>query len=179
MIWLKLLIGLLPILYVSTNYGLFSDVRDLHLYQLATRGAASPDSKMDLGALLCIMLSFVIIVLLQLRIEQDNGIFEGDSGSCSCCQVCKWFRPNHVTNREESPYKPTTMRILFVVLSLIAGTIVFRFAAGPWVSRYTNIVLYILVACVCPWIFVLNHRGMRRIAKNGFKRQARMISLIQ
>ncbi len=185
---LKLSIGLASAGLSYLDLGLLSDIKETSSYLYLVQD----DSKIPLNAgtgslglmlTLTAILPFIMLVVLQSRIEYDNIRFKDGGGHGYADRIRKFFTSGQVNPANpgqdqdegvEGIQKLSTVRIL-VVFGVFTFALVFLHSLIPdqIPLRESALSVVVLSTVIVPYGFILKHDGMKKLAR------ARITSLLE
>ncbi len=164
----KILSLVLPVIVTSVDaYFLAKDEKNSQAYIFLRYGTA-PHSNAKPGYALTINITlvFIIMLILQWRIEMDRFAFK-DSNSLilRLKQTLVAIKVNPMNPDNSSPtYTIKIIRLIFILASLVFFYgILSAFFPNVVNGLYVSLLSYCFLSAVCPGIFIAKHPGMMRL----------------
>ncbi len=161
---------LFPLLVLILEFGLFTNVKEVIGYKFFHGYEVCQDDRAEFLTPWVYLVVLPIGIALQTRIELDYLSYNDGSG---CFLAIKhWFKStNEINNQVEEeegsngPYKLNALRFALLVGIGMIGIAFFTLLFNPENLVETNIIFHVLCIGICPSIFVLNHPGLKNLAK--------------
>ncbi len=183
----KTLVGLLPWTLALLEFLFITPMEDTLTFQTKHFGFASQNAKIAKGKLSGIVCNSIMLIVSQGRIEYENIVRNEGYG---CLASIKRILTAQEQSRSDDPesvnneigldeananlsgtgsrlgYSHRFLRIVFVFGMVSILMIIFHVTTGAQYSKYNLLIIASIFAIGGPYLFISNHQGMNKIAKD-------------
>ncbi len=167
---LKVVLILFPCLVTVVEYVILSNVNDVDNYQLKVFGYKKVDSHAERSKLAIVFINVSLLVNLYARIEYSS-IQANDTDTSLVVKLLRWYRTTHDQSGQylsadmQSDFSVKTFRTVAACgLVVVASFVNNLFLSGDR-PLWTQLTFIISATVIMPFIFILNHSGMRTTLK--------------
>ncbi len=168
--FLKRLVVIFPLILTPLEFSLWTNIEDTESFQFFFKEKPSVNSRLGYGMLILVFINFIAAILLQAHIEynfyqqQSSGNNIGWIG-----KVTKWVLARSYGKDEEDStvngegYKLSITRAIVALIFILAVCVTVLAIFKILTFQMTLLIFYVILADVCPLIFIYNHPNMRAL----------------
>ncbi len=175
-----------PVIFGILEFTLITNINEVPAYHVLHFDDLSlgMGSSNEVIRTLITILDLILITILEARIEYDHLVLGEHSGIL--VSFARFSREklnklrNHSTNKIDPedpnkeliailPYNLRVIRGFFAIGLMVVGLLAYNMTVGTSNVRYNYFGIYTIYSFLCPWVFVWNHKRMRKLAINRLK----------
>ena len=170
--FLKVFVVLFSGFVAVVEYLVLSNFEDLYNYQQKASGCEKMDAHAEQSKSVIVFINVVMMVILYVRIEYSS-LQANDTNSGLLVKHLIWFRRTDAHNGQvsdadmQSEFSIKTFRAVAACGLLVVGIFVYKHFLAD--TLWANLTFIISATVIIPFIFILNHPGMRSTAKKIIK----------